>query len=216
MVAPMFATPRIIVLALASLLVVPLTTSCGKDGSGAPKVAKVTAGEMPLDGEWTGVYYDPYYGNLHLIREGDMVTGKWRKDAGDSWGELSGTIDENLLRYEWREHKIGMVGASADTGGKGYFLYKSSGVKNDPDYIEGERGFGEDEVGQKWKGIKQANVVPNPDEVMPDETEEPTVSSGWDDEGGGAPKGDADEPSGGGDEGGDDTEPSGDDGNTDF
>jgi hypothetical protein len=220
----MFRTRRILVLALSGLLLMPLSTACGKGGSG-PKTASVSPGEMPIGGEWTGVYYDPYYGNLHLVAEGDMITGKWRKDAGDSWGELSGTVDGNLLKYEWVEHKIGMIGASAQTHGKGYFVYKESENPNDPDVVEGERGLGENEVGSKWKGVKQANVVPDPDSVMPDEVEQRGTTGGWDDEGGGGkPKSDSDEPSvfGGGDDedededSGDSGSSSGDDGDTDY
>ncbi len=216
----MFCMRRILVLALSGLLIMPLATACNKSGKG-PKTANVTAGEMPIGGEWTGVYYDPYYGNLHLIAEGDMISGKWRKDAGDSWGELSGTVDGNLLRYDWVEHKIGMIGASAEVKGKGYFLYKEAENPNDPDVIQGERGIGEDEVGSEWKGIKQANVVPDPDSVMPDEVEQRGTTGGWDDEGSGKPA-DSDSPSVFGTGGGDDEEEdsddsiSGDDGDTDF
>ncbi len=214
----MFRISRILVLALVGLFVMPLLTACDKSGKG-PKTASVTAGEMPAGGEWTGVYYDPYYGNLHLVAEGDMVTGKWRKDAGDSWGELQGTADGNLLRFEWVEHKIGMIGASAATEGKGYFVYKEAKNPSDPDLIEGERGMGEDEVGSSWKGIKQANVVPDLDSVMPDEVEERGTTDGWDDEGNAKPA-DGDEPSvfggGGGDDEDEEPAPSGDDGDTEF
>jgi hypothetical protein len=87
------------------------------------------------------------------------------------------------MRYEWVEHRIGMVGPSSDTHGRGYIVYRDSEVEKDPDYIEGERGLNEDELGQKWKAIKQANVVPDLDSVMPDEIEQRGVGGGWDDSG---------------------------------
>jgi len=214
----MFRMRSILVLALSGLLILPVATACNKGDKGA-KTANVTAGEMPIGGEWSGVYYDPYYGNLHLIAEGDMITGKWRTDAGDAWGELSGTVDGNLLRYEWIEHKIGMIGASADTKGKGYFVYKEAENANDPDIVEGERGLGDSEVGSKWKGVKQANVVPDPDSVMPDEVEERGTTGGWDDGGSGKKKAaDSDKPSvfGTGDDEEEEEPTSGDDGDTDF
>ena len=206
---------RNLVVALSCLLVVPAAVACNK--TEGPKVATVKAGEMPVGGEWSGVYFDPFYGNLHLIVEGSTANGRWRKASGDSWGELAGEVDGNLLKYEWTEHRIGMVGASAQTTGKGYFVYKQAKVENDPDFIEGERGIGEDETGQKWKGIKQSNMVPDLDSVMPDEIEGRGVTSGWDDEG--KAKG-GEKDSGGegwGDAGGDESEPStGDDGDTDY
>jgi hypothetical protein len=195
----------------AGLVALPMLTIGCKSGQSAPKLAHVTPGEMPVGGDWTGVYYDQLYGNLHLKVDGDAAVGRWRRDSGESWGELNGTVDGNVMHYEWVEHRIGMVGPSADTRGKGYFVYRDSSVEKDPDYIEGERGLKDDELGQKWKAIKQANVVPDLDSVMPDEVEQRGVEGGgWDDSGEGAPK----EDSGGGDS--EEPESTGDNGDTDY
>ena len=55
---------------LVAALAVPLvcTAACG----GAPKEAHVLpkAGDMPEGGDWTGVYFSPTYGHLHLVKEG--------------------------------------------------------------------------------------------------------------------------------------------------
>ncbi|MFC1641268.1 hypothetical protein ACFL5O_01070 [Myxococcota bacterium] len=196
-------------------------TGCG----GQEKVlrANVRAGEMPEGSDYAGVYYDPYFGNLHLVRSGDTVKGKWRSDSGDAWGELEGEIKGNLLRYQWTQHKIGMVGPSALTKGRGYFVYKQASNEGDPDYIRGERGTGDSDVGQKWKGIKQHNVQPNPGSITPDEYEAQGVGGDWDsheykkpDKGG---ESDGAEDMGAGDSGGgDDGSPpaGGDDNDTDY
>jgi hypothetical protein len=154
---------------------------CAKKGSGVEE-ALVVQQEMPEGGDFSGVYYDSYFGNLHLVREGDRVTGKWRTDSGDAWGELAGDVKGNLLRFEWTEHKIGMVGASATTKGKGYFNYKRPDKPGDPDFIEGQRGMGNKQTGQKWKGVKQHNVPPNPASVVPDEFEARGQGGGWDED----------------------------------
>ncbi len=165
--------------------------ACSKE---EPKTANLKPGEMPAGAEWQGVYYSQVYGNLHMVAEGDKVTGKWRTDAGDAWGELNGESNGDVLKYEWAEHKIGMIGPSATTNGKGYFRY-SRPENGDPDEIKGEWGLNDEMTGNPWEAVKQKNVVPNPDSVMPDEVEG-RFSGGsgeWDSDESGKPKPSADE-----------------------
>ena len=149
-----------------------------------PKMAMLKPGPMPEGATWRGVYYSQVYGNLHLIEEGDEIQGKWRTVAGDSWGELHGKADGNVLRYEWVEHRIGLVGPSSVRSGHGYFKYVVKATVDspkEPDEIVGEWGLGADEAGNSWKAIKQVNMEPNPNSVMPDEVESrPGTSGGWD------------------------------------
>jgi hypothetical protein len=96
---------------ISAALAAPLAIGSSACGGHQPaKVATVKASDMPEGGEWTGVFYDQTNGYLHLVKEGDTVSGKWRTTAGDAWGELSGKVTGNLLKYEWKEHRIGMVG----------------------------------------------------------------------------------------------------------
>lgn len=165
---------------MALALLVPVASSYGCGGSNEdPKHAKVKAADMPADGDWTGVYYSPVYGNLHLVKEGNAVNGKWRTAAGDKWGELHGEVTGDLLRYQWSETTIGMVGPSAKSNGKGYFKYVVPKEDNAPHEIHGEWGLKESEVGSTWDAIKQVNQQPDPDSVMPDETQK-VHSTGWD------------------------------------
>jgi hypothetical protein len=168
---------------IVAVLVAFISIGCGGSQKNA-NTANVKAGEMPEGSTWTGVYYSQTYGNLHLIEEGGSINGKWRTTNGDAWGELAGEADGDLLRYEWTEHKIGMVGPSATSKGKGYFKYVPSENGVDPDQIKGEWGLGEKEAGNSWEAVKQRNVTPDPDSVSPDELERRGVGGGWDDEGG--------------------------------
>lgn len=168
-------------------LLVTLAVPCAAIGCGnKADHPAIVAGEMPVGAEWRGVYYSPTYGSLHLVEEGDNIKGRWRTTGGEAWGELTGKADGNLLRYEWIEHKIGLVGPSATSSGRGYFKYvkPSSGV--DPDEIKGEWGLNDAETGNPWTATKQNNVQPNPDSVMPDEVEGQFSGGDWDD-GEGAP-----------------------------
>ena len=136
--------------------VLPLA-ACGGDSSS--KRAKVASGPMPEDEQWRGVYFHPVYGYLHLEEEGNNVIGRWKRTDHSHWGEMSGVARGNLLHYTWKEHKIGMVGASATTQGKGYFVYTKNqeGIGE----LKGEFGMGDTEVGSTWNNVKQARMEPD-------------------------------------------------------
>src|SRR5262249_50692066 len=53
-----------------------------------PTTAAVKAGDLPPGGDWSGVFYSPLYGHLHLVAQGNIASGKWRTTNGDKWGEL--------------------------------------------------------------------------------------------------------------------------------
>ena len=165
------------------LMLVPVTGTIGC-GGGGPKSPILKPGEMPEGAVWKGVYFSPIYGNLHLVESGGEIKGAWRTVAGDSWGELTGKAEGNLLRYEWVEHRIGMVGPSADRTGRGYFKYsrKRTETTKDPDQIEGEWGLGDSESGNAWKATLQTNLEPDPKSVKPDEVESAgsVQAGGWD------------------------------------
>ena len=107
----MFFRSSLFPMMISVALTLPLAAGgLGCDGTPAPKVAAVKAGDMPEGGDWSGVYYDQTNGYLHAVKEGDTVSAKWRTTAGDAWGELSGKVTGDLLKFEWKEHRIGMVG----------------------------------------------------------------------------------------------------------
>jgi len=139
----------------------------------------IKAGAMPRDGEWRGVYYSQLYGMLHITESGGAVQGAWRTEAGDKWGELYGEVEGDLLRYTWKEHKIGVVGPNATSEGKGYFLYTVPDPE-EPHVIKGEWGLGENEVGHTWEALKQLNQEPDPKSVRPDELESRSGVEGFD------------------------------------
>ncbi len=130
---------------------------CG-DGND-PKTAKVASGPMPEGETWTGVYFHPVFGYLHMQEEGSNVVARWKRTDHSHWGELSGTVTGNVLHYTWKEHKIGMVGASALTKGKGYFVYKLN--KENIGELDGEFGLNDSEVGSSWKNVKQVRMPPD-------------------------------------------------------
>lgn len=145
--------------ASALILTIPAVSGCGPSTPDA-KTANVQAGDMPAGGEWTGVWYNELYGYLHLVQDGNAISGKWIRTHKDKWGEIHGQATGDLVRFEWKEYTVGLVGPNAMREGRGYFKYKKAEPGLD-DSIEGQVGRGQDEVGDPWEAIKQRNVKPD-------------------------------------------------------
>jgi hypothetical protein len=160
-------------------------TACGPS-AGEVKTANVKPGSLPEGGEWNGVYFSPQFGYLHLVSDNRSASGAWRTAAGDAWGELSGQIEGDLLKYEWKERKIGAIGADSTKTGRGYFRYTIP-APDEPHKIVGEWGLDQSDAGNPWEAVKQIRMEPKPDSVKPDEIEGRTNVGGWDDEGEGKP-----------------------------
>jgi hypothetical protein len=168
----------VLVAALAAAGAGTLGAGCGKPPP--PTTANVKAGDLPAGGDWSGVFYSPLYGHLHLVKEGSSVSGKWRTSNGDKWGELHGEATGDLLKYQWVEHKIGMVGPGSTTEGRGYFKYFVPADENANQEIKGQWGLERSEIGNPWEAVRQRNMLPDPDSVKPDETEKVNVPDEWD------------------------------------
>lgn len=166
---------------LIAAITLPIALSaCGKPD---PRYAQLKPGPMEDEGDWSGVYYSQIYGYLHLTSDGSTATGAWRTTAGDSYGQLNGTIEGNLLTYEWTERLIGSVGANLDRKGKGYFYYKIPKAGEAHELV-GEWGLGDQNAGNEWKTVKQRNMEPKPESVKPDEIEGRVQGADdWDDKG---------------------------------
>jgi hypothetical protein len=131
--------------------------ACG--GGQEAKFGNVTAGEMPAGETWIGVYYNPVYGYLHMVEQEGNIVGRWKRTDSSHWGELSGTVDGNVLHYTWKEHQYGAVGPSSDTRGSGLFVYKMG--ENKTPELDGKYALeDQDSVGQ-WHCVKQTGMKPD-------------------------------------------------------
>jgi hypothetical protein len=146
------------VVLLTSTAVAPAALAGCGDGNEA-KSAKLTQAPMPENETWTGVYFHPLYGYLHMVEEGDSIIGRWKRTDQSKWGELSGKKSGNVVHYTWKEHTVGMIGVSATTHGKGYFQYKMD--KEDRPILDGQFGLNDDETGSDWHNVKQARMTPD-------------------------------------------------------
>ncbi len=131
-------------------------TGCG--GAPPAKFADVKAGPLPAGETWVGVYYNPVYGYLHMVEQGGNVTGRWKRTDASHWGELSGTVEGNVLHFSWKEHQYGAVGPSADVKGTGIFIYKMGEAAPE---LTGKYSLDESDTVGKWDCVKQNNTKPD-------------------------------------------------------
>lgn len=151
------------------MVMVAAALTMGLSACGPPPVtakrASVTAGTMPTDAKWDGVYYSPLFGFLHVAQTGQRVQGKWERPRKDRVGEMNGNVDGNLLRFDWNEYTVGLVGPNSRRTGKGYLVYTRPEGENVDDVINGEAGLGKNEVGMPWRAVKQRNVDADLDSI---------------------------------------------------
>jgi hypothetical protein len=148
-------------LLVTALGTTPLALVAGCGGEQKPGTVIPKPGEMPEGGSWTGVFFNSQFGMLHMQETSEKIVGKWKTAEGSAWGELNGEVHGNVVRFEWTEHKIGLVGPSATSHGKGFFVYKRPTGENVDDALDGEWGLNNAETGNKWDCVKQRNMKPD-------------------------------------------------------
>jgi hypothetical protein len=145
----------IVILGLSVML--GLVVGCG--GS----TVSVQSAPMPEGGNWTGVYYSPQYGEMHLVQNGSAVMGRFKKDERS--GDIQGEADGNLLEFEWVEYKAMVSNRPQQTKGHGYFQYMVDPNSGDH-VIKGRWGIGDDSSnGGEWNAYRARNKEPDPDSL---------------------------------------------------
>jgi hypothetical protein len=140
----LFFSAAVVIAALASA---PALQGCG----GAAKHS-IHVGNMPAGGTFTGVWFSPQYGEMHIEQSGTTAIGRYTKD--ERQGRLQGNVEGDVLRFEWKESRELIVGRPTETKGHGYFkIYK----KEDEDTwnLQGEWGTDASESGGgPWTAVK--------------------------------------------------------------
>jgi hypothetical protein len=133
--------------------------------------ASVQSAPMPEGGNWTGVYFSPQYGEMHLIQNGSAVSGRFKKD--ERTGLIQGEADGNLLEFEWTEYKAMVSNRPQETKGHGYFQYLVDPGSGDH-LIKGRWGLGDDSTeGGEWNAYRSRTREPDPDTLR-----DPATSGG--------------------------------------
>jgi hypothetical protein len=145
--------------------------------SAPPKFGNIKTGEMPAGESWVGVYYNPVYGYLHMVEQDGNVVGRWKRTDSSHWGELTGTVDGNVMHFTWKEHQYGAIGPNSDVKGEGVFAYKTAEAAPE---LDGQYSIeGSDSVGA-WHCVKQLNTKPDLNSINGDNPSEgPAVGDKW-------------------------------------
>jgi hypothetical protein len=128
-----------------------LAAGCGGGGVSIPQ------GPMPANGSYTGVWHSPQYGEMHLVQTGSSVVGEYTKD--ERRGRIQGTVQGNVLRFEWSEQRELVAGRPIVTRGRGYFHYA---IGDDGDhYIRGQWGVDQNMTGGgEWNAVRDRRRQP--------------------------------------------------------
>lgn len=176
-------------LALGTLIALVAVAGCGGGGR-----ANVSAGPMPDGGSYSGIWHSPQYGEMHMAQSGSQIHGCYVMN--ERVGRIQGSIEGNLMRFEWSERREMVVGRPTLTRGRGYFLYQVGG--DGDHYIEGQWGHDDNESGGgPWRAVRdrRRSRRPNPE----------SCGQGGDSGGGEETEGGESFGSGGGDSGGGDS-----------
>lgn len=133
-----------------------LAMGCGGGGGRA----NVSPASMPEGGTYTGIWHSPQYGEMHLVQTGTQVVGCYTKD--ERHGRVQGTVQGNLMRFEWSERREMVSGRPTLTRGRGYFQYQVGGDTDH--YAQGEWGHDDNEVGGgPWRAVRDRRRTRRPD-----------------------------------------------------
>ncbi len=113
-------------------------------------------GPMPTGGNFDGVYQSDF-GRLELTVQYDgRVTGLYEDDEHS--GRLEGTVDDNLLSFEWRQWNYEMRGKIRETRGKGVFQYivenHESTKTKEYTRLAGWWGYSGGKMNNRWNSVK--------------------------------------------------------------
>jgi hypothetical protein len=159
--------------------IVVVLVGCG--GSGNPNIKP---GPMPENGTFTGVYFSPQYGEMHMVQNGNAVVGKYKKDERS--GKIQGEADGDVMRFEWTEYKAMVSNRPQQSRGHGYFRYMVD-ASNGDHLLKGRWGLNDDDnTGGEWSAYKSKKGEPDLEHFggeMPGDNAG-DKSSGGDDSGG--------------------------------
>lgn len=140
-----------------------LTVGCGGASAGR---ADVEPESMPPGGTFTGVWSSPQYGEMQLVQTGSHVVGRYQKN--ERVGRIQGTVQGDLLRFQWEEKREMVQGRPTITRGRGYFKYEIG--DDGRHYAIGEWGIDNSEVGGgPWRAYKLKGREPTIDTAGGDE-----------------------------------------------
>jgi hypothetical protein len=128
-------------------------------GCGGSQKSHLTVGQMPAGGTFTGVWFSPQYGEMHILQNGATAIGRYTKEERE--GRIQGSVEGDVMRFEWTESRELIVGRPTKTKGHGYFRIVKD-ESEDTWKLLGEWGQDENERGGgQWNAVKSKKLKPN-------------------------------------------------------
>ena len=142
-------------LSMLALCCAMFVLGCG----GGPRKASVTPGSMPPGGSFTGVWFSPQYGEMHIQQNGATAIGRYEKE--ERRGRIQGRVTGDVMRFEWTERREIIQGRPMETKGHGYFRIAKDDAE-DTWKIVGEWGHDANETGGgPWNAVKSKRLRPD-------------------------------------------------------
>jgi hypothetical protein len=118
----------------------------------------ITTGAMPEGGTFHGVWHSPQYGEMHFCQSGDRVIGEYTKDERN--GQVQGSVDGDVLFFDWTEDRELVTGRPSTTTGHGYFRLRFE--EDGRYYLDGEWGLHDEyRGGGLWRAVKLERRQPD-------------------------------------------------------
>jgi hypothetical protein len=160
---------------LFALAAVALLAACASKG---PPPIQVKA--MPEGGTFTGVWFSPQYGEMHVLQSGGAAIGRYTKD--ERVGRIQGNVEGDIMRFEWKEKRELIVGRATESKGHGYFRVVRDDAENAWKLIGEWGNDAAERGGGPWTAVKSRTRKPeidsagNPAEASGNERYESTGS----------------------------------------
>lgn len=134
-----------------SLLLAALAAATLFGCGGSSLRANISPGVMPETGSWQGRWASVQYGEMTLCQVGAQVVGTFEKD--ERRGRIQGTMQGDILRFQWTERREMVRGRPNISEGRGYFRYVLG--DDESHYAVGEWGHNEAEIGGgPWRAVR--------------------------------------------------------------
>jgi hypothetical protein len=114
---------------------------------------------MPSGGSFTGVWFSPQYGEMHLSQSGSNAVGRYEKD--ERRGRIQGSVEGDIMRFEWTEKREIIKNRPMETKGHGFFRITKNEAE-DTWNLAGEWGNDQAETGGgPWTAVRSKTMQPD-------------------------------------------------------
>lgn len=161
------------VLAAAALCLATAGCPNGSGPAGSPQwpaASKIKPEPLSGTSEWPGVYFINTAGSrgyMHLLSSGSGgIHGCWLAEDRHARATFTGTVQDNLAKFDWTENKVGFAGPPSHLTAYLVMTPQPDGR----DKVAGKYGedLSDDGVND-WQGVKQKGQTPKEDGCKLDE-----------------------------------------------